>query len=317
MMRAMSIHLAAPVSCLLALAASAVQSPSGAGQQPAPAAPPASAPQAAAPAPGQIPANASESARARWEALVKAARGESSSAIRAFQLRFDATVYSGEKQSNDGKTTYKFLAPGCVSMVLESGRERMRGAQGDFLVDKSGVYELKGREFSEDQRELDETLAVAKLFVGLTDPGKLRLATLEVLAAPPAGLPESQKKLAAELDWIALTSPDFLARAHGAKETLDRVEIGLDRKTNLPSLALVADPVRPQSAVLAQLDKYMLLDGYRVPAEVTTWRAAPAPPGAAPASGRLPFSARAAVKLWLIDGSLRAQLEPKDFEPPS
>jgi len=315
MIRAMPFPLAAPAACLLVLASSAFQSPS---QQPPQAAP---AAQSAALAPGQLPPGASEGARAAWENLVKATRGEASGAIRAFNLKFDATVYSGDKQSNDGVTVYKFLAPDCVSMVLASGRERMRGGKGDFLVDKTGVYSLKGKEYKEDERELGETLAVAKLFVGLTEPSRLRLASLEQVSAPPAGLPESQATRAAELEWIALTSPDFLARVEGSKEkeTLDRVEIGLDRATHLPFLAIVADPARPESAVLAQLDKYELLDGYRVPSEVTTWRVAPAQPGESlqAVGGRMPFSPRAAVKLWLIDGSLRAKLEPKDFEPPA
>ena len=313
MIRAMPIQLAAPAACLFVLAASASQSPTPQPPQASAAAP------TAALTPGQLPSGASAGARTAWENLVKAARGESTAPISAFQLKFDATVYSGDKQSNDGVTVYKFLAPDCVSMVLASGRERMRGRSGDFLVDKSGVYSLKGKEYKEDERELGETLAVAKLFVGLTEPSRLRLASIEVLAVPPAGLPESQTKRAAELEWIALTSPDFLARAAGSKETLDRVEIGLDRSAHLPVLAIVTDPARPESAVLAELDKYQILDGYRVPYEVTTWRVAPAQPGAPvnSASGRPPFSPRAAVKLWLIEGSLRAKLEPKDFEPPA
>jgi hypothetical protein len=313
MIRAMPFQLAAPAACLFVLAAAAAQAPTQQTPQAAPAAPPTGL------TPGQLPANASEGARAAWENLVKAARGEASAPIRAFQLKFDATVYSGDKQSNDGETTYKFLAPDCVSMVLASGRERMRGRSGDFLVDKNGVYSLKGKEYKEDERELSETLAVAKLFVGLTEPSRLRLASLELLSAPPAGLPESQSKRAAELEWIALTSPDFLARASHDKETLDRVEIGLDRAEHLPALAIVTDPAKQESAVLAQLEKYQLLDGYRVPSLVTTWRVAPAQPGATAraAGGRPPFSPRAAVKLWLIDGSLRAKLEPKDFEPPA
>jgi hypothetical protein len=311
MIRSMPTAPAAPMSCLIALAASAalVQSPT-----PAPPSPPA----AAAPVAGQIPPDASADARARWEALVKAARGDTTGAIRAFDLQFELRVYSGEKQSNDGGVTrYKYLEPDCVSMEMASGRKRMRGRSGDFLIDKSGVYPLEGRDYKEDQRELAESLSVARLFAGLTDPSRVRLASLGLLSAPPPGLPESLAKTAAGLDWLVLTSPDFLARAAGTRETLDRVEIGLDRSTHLPALALVADPARPESAVLAQLSDYRLLDGYRVPGEVTTWRVAPPAQGAPtrPVEDRLPFSARAAVKLWLMDGSLRAKLEPKDFAP--
>lgn len=312
MIRAMQVHFAAPLSCFLAVSSLgiAVQ---------APAAKPSAQAAVAAPAAGQIPANASAAARAQWEALVKATQGESNGAIRAFKLKFDARIYSGDKGSNDGVTLYKYLEPDCVSMVLPSGRERMRGGKGDYIVDKSGVYALEGREYKEDQRELAETLRVAKLFASLTDPSRLRLASLETLPAPPAGLPADQSERAAGLDWIVLSSPDFLARAPGEKETLDRVEIGLDKSTHLPVLAIVANPAQPTSAVLALLDQYKPLDGYRVPYEVTTWRVAPPPSGASPEppNARLPFSGRAAVKLWLIEGSLRAQLQRKDFEPPS
>ena len=311
MIGSMKVHLA-PLSCLLALSSLAPAAQAPEAQPPA-------QPAAAAPAPGQIPASASAAARGQWEALVKATQGESTGAIRAFQLKFDARVYSGDKQSNDGVTLYKYLEPDFVSMVLPSGRERMRGKKGDFIVDKSGVYDLEGREYKEDKRELAETLRVAKLFASLTDPSRLRLASLDTLSAPPAGLPADQSERAAGLDWIALSSPDFLARSPGEKETLDRVEIGLDRSTHLPVLAIVANPAQPTSAVLALLDKYQPLDGYRVPSEVTTWRVAPPPTGASPepSNARLPFSSRAAVKLWLKEGTLRAQLQPKDFEPPS
>jgi hypothetical protein len=198
----------------------------------------------------------------------------------------------------------------------------MRGARGDFLVDKSGVYPLKGRDYAEDRRELDETVAVARLFVGLTDPGRLRLASLALLPAPPANLPEPLVKKAAELDWLVLESPDFRVHADGRTATLDRVELGLERETHVPVLALVTDPADPRSAVLARLENYQPLDGYRVPWKVATWRVADGQAAAGPAAGDaqrrpLAFEPKPAVRLWLVEGKLRPALEPTDFEPPS
>jgi hypothetical protein len=280
-------------------------------QTPQPPAPQAGADTPALPAPGALPASASEQARALWTQLVAATAGEASEPIRAFDLSFDARVYSGEKQSNDGAARYLFLAPGFVRMVLESGRERMRGPDGDFLVDKSGVYPLRGRDFAEDVRELEETVAVARLFVGLTDPSTLRLASLDVLPAAPGRLPEGLAQRAAQLDWIVVTSPDFRGRTDDSRVTLDRVEIGLERGTHLPLLALVTDPREPGSAVLARLEQYQPLDGYRVPWKVTTWRVTPGPAGAAPR----PFEDKPAVKLWLKQGRLRPSLQADDFKP--
>ena len=65
---------------------------------------------------------------------------------------------------------------------------------------------------------------------------------------------------------------------------------------------------------------YLPLDGYRVPGEVTTWRAAtqqaPGLPAARPGQ-RPPFEAKPAIRLWLKEGRLRPQLEPGDFLPPA
>jgi hypothetical protein len=252
--------------------------------------------------------------------MVQATAGESRGPIRAFDLLFEGRVYSGENQTNDLDARYLYLEPGHVRMVMKSGRERMRGPKGDYLIDKSGVYPLRGREYAEDQRELDETVAVARLFVGLSDPGRLRLASLEVLPAPPPRLPEAVAKKAAELDWIVLLSPDFRRHQDGARATLDRVELGLERESHVPVLAVVTHPTDPHSAVLARLKDYQPLDGYRVPYDVTTWRIAPDQAATGPAAGissqRLAFAAKPAIRLWLKEGRLRPRLEPADFEPP-
>jgi len=270
----------------------------------------------------QLPASTSARARELFGALLAATEPKAEERVRSFDLTFEGRAYSGEKQTNDFDARYLYLAPGYVRMDLASGRQRMRGDEGDFLVDKSGVYKLKGRDYAQDVRELDDTVAVSRLFIGLSDPRKLRIESLAVMPAPPAGLPAgSLAEQAAGLDWLVLHSPDFHVQNDKGAPTLDRVQLGLTRDTHLPVMATVTHGGDELSAVLARLEDYQTLDGYRVPWKVTTWRVAEGQVATGPAGPRpsrpLAFDQRPAVKLWLKKGRLGAPLTPKDFLPPS
>lgn len=261
------------------------------------------------PSPGELPAGASELARSRWQALVGAALGAGGGRVSSFDLNFDVSVYPKEGQSNESSARYFYMEPGWVRMVLRSGRERMRGPRGDYLVSREGVTPLRGRDYAEDKRELDETVALARTFVGLSDPGQLRLVSLETSDAPAGMLPEELRKGLDGLEWITVQSPDFRGPVQGDKEPrLDRIEIGLDAKTKLPTLALVRDARNPHGALLVRLSGYLELDGYRVPGQVRAWRIDPE-------SRPLRFAAKQAVDMWLIEGDLSPELTPADFEP--
>jgi hypothetical protein len=261
---------------------------------------------AASPKPADAPKT--PDAQALWNGLIQAAAGEQQGRITAFELDFDATQYSGEKQSNDVGATYSYMEPNFLRMVLRSGRVRMSSPKGAFLQDKTGVHKLEGRDFAQDLKEVEDSLAVARIFVHLTDPRGVRVESLTALPAAPGGMPAATRKLAAELDWISLVSPDF--RGPRAKEGApsDRVELGLERGTHLPRLAIVTDPSLLERALILQLGDYTQLDGFRVPGRVTTWRIDPElhPPA---------FGERAAFDLWLKSGTLRPKLEPAHFEP--
>lgn len=249
-------------------------------------------------------------ARALWEAITAAAVGPTTRRATAFVLEFEATRYSGENQTNDASATYSYLEPGHVRMVLKSGRERLRGPDGDWLIDKSGAHRLVGRDFKQDIAELDESVAVARTFAHLTDPRGLRMESLRALEAPPAALPPKLGATAAQLDWLRLESRDFRAppRPGEGPAPLDVLELGVDRATRAPRVAVLTDPQHPQGVLVLSLEGAVEVDGFRVPERVTAWRLDPArvPPA---------FPDRQSLDLWFKQGTLAPKLTPEDFRP--
>jgi hypothetical protein len=285
----------------LALAAALVLAPQDAGA-PAPAA-------ASAAAPAADPA-----ARALWDAIVTAAAGSKTTRATAFVLDFEATRYSGENQSNDVSATYSYLEPGWVRVALVSGRQRLRGPDGDWLIDKAGAYRLVGKDFKQDKTELDETVAVARTFAHLTDPRGLRLESLVRMAAPPPGLPEKLRAGAAALDWLRLESRDFRsppeARAGQAAELgpIDVLELGVERATRVPRMSVLTDPTAKEKAIALALEGSVEVDGFRVPERVTAWKIDASLPSPA-------FGARQTLDLWFKSGTLAPKLSPENFLP--
>jgi len=311
------------VSLALTLAVRA-QSPAS---EPASVPPPAPLP--SAPLAGELPADASPEARQAWKALCAATAPETAEGgvrprVRAFDLVFDGTLQSGGTRSNDFETRYRYLEPGFVRMSLASGRERLRGPRGDFVIESGRPVKVQGREMAEDLRELEETVAIAKCFAGLTDPRSLRLSSLELRPAAPRELPAAVgSRNPSALRWLSIVSPDLQRSAPRAPPTSPtatgtpvpsswRAHIGLDPTTHLPVLALVAQDDRGtlvlETALLVELDKYRALDGFRVPAQIKTYL---------PDAERSPwaFAERPAMKLWMVKGTLRPELSELDFVP--
>lgn len=308
----------------------------------APQAPQADAPAATAPqtppalVPGELPRDASEPARAAWAKLIDATR-ESEEVVdpttqarvrrpkqvappTGFDITLDITAHPRDAQSNDlPSTRYRFLPPGFVrTTVLKSGRERLRGPKGDFLIDGGLVTPLSGREFEEDRREIASALAVANNFLALADPRKLRIAKLELVDRPPPELPPSLRALGATLTWLAIESPDFdlIASQKRQGQGLYRVELGLEPATSLPALALIADSIEGQrvldaNALLVRMSNYRPLDGFVVPFALKSHERelqSPAP--------MFEDLSSADIYLKQKDATLRPGLQPQDFTPP-
>jgi hypothetical protein len=322
------------LSALLMFAAlAAVQDPTPAPPLPAPPAPkpaqpaaPRKNPDDALPAlvPGQLPADASEAARAAWSAMCAATSGDKPQPkVTGFDLHFDGRVrQAGDQGLHDlSDARYRYSEPGWISTILSKGNERLRGPRGDWFIKDGAPTKLQGLDFQNDTRELDDNVQVARTFVSLIDPRALRLRSLALLPAPPFALPAAMLEDAKKLTWIDVVSPDFeRPRAAAPAESQPpqrpvRAQIGLDPKTHLPQLAFVAQDehgtIVHETALLVKLDKWRALDGFQVPGLLLTY-----PPDLDPAHSPWTFGEQFNLKLGLREGTLRPKLVEQDFLPP-
>jgi hypothetical protein len=263
--------------------------------------------------PGALPAKASHEARALWRRVVDATRaaGESPPPVSAFDLAFD--LRTRREGRNDARLRFRYLERGFVRATLESGREHLRGPQGDFLIDGEQKLALADtRENEEDRRQIEEELAIARNFVALTDPGRLRVASLARLDAPPTGMPPELAQQAAALEWLEVSSPDFrlFKGEPGGATPLYLARLGVERASGRLALAQIGRDLRrprpDERALLVDLRAPKRLDGWMIPHEiyVRTFDEE---------LGR--FEERPALELGLRSGSLRPALGPDDFRP--
>lgn len=272
-------------------------------------------------------AQASPEARDAWQRVCAAGRAEGSAPepIRAFTLRADVLTRDGA-QSNEAEVAYRYLAPDLIRFSLPSGRETGKGPgigrSAYWLKDKDEVVTLDGREHGEDVRLVRQMLAVARNFVALSDPARLRLERLERMDQAPRGLPPSVSRKAGELSWLRVTSPDFalLPRGEDAPRPASRagpsyrVELGLGAD-GLPRLAVIAEEPahdgsgQPPAAapLLIELADYRAVDGFLVPHRLLVH---PRTSGEAAL-----FVDRAAQEIYVLEARLRPALREQDFLP--
>lgn len=287
-------------------------------QEPSPAPAPAPRTGGTPASPPALPAGTEPRAAELWRRAVAASFA--SGPIEAFDLEFSLRQ-RGPHSSNDVDARYRYLEPGFVRATLESGREHLRGPRGDFLIDGKEVVRLTGRANVEDRRQLDETVALARNYLALADPARLRIDALRVLDAPPPGLPASLKVDPGVLDWLEVESPDFhlvrLEPARGGSEPAPprfRARLGLDRADGRIALCLLEERPLPgvrthTEPLLVELRDSRDLEGVRLPREVRVHHLDPRSP--TPLFETYPHTI-----LWLRRGSLRPLLTPADFLPP-
>ncbi len=267
-------------------------------------------------------------AQARWERMIAASRPltENRAPITAFILRADVRFRGEGTERNDLKVDYRYLAPHFLRTLLETDRETGRGpGQGQrayWVREGDKVEPLVGRDHREGRRQVDEMLAVAKNFIALTDPARLKLTKLELLPAPPTGLPRPlERKVLKKLDWIRVASKDFalVLEQIGKDEKTPRVfevDLGISRENDLPVLAIIreANPriidgvARPSNPLLFHLEDWRPQDGFRVPWMIKVHRLEATPL-------RVGFSEFAAQDIVLLEAQLRPQLKEADFAP--
>lgn len=269
---------------------------------------------------GALPANTDPAARDAWQKALAATvlAGGERAPIASFELVIDAIVKPSESGINKIQGLYQYLAPNCVrTRVSETGREYVRGPDGDYLVDpaREGAVKIGNeRESEQDRRQIEIVLAIAQNFVALTDPKALRIASLAKLAAAPAGLPPKFEKRAAELVWLDVTSPDFrltrAAQTNGG-ERLYRVQLGLAPDTSLPALALLHDGVDATalapSTVFLELARWEASGGYKVPRQLNAYEIASGTP--------LRFGLDPSTDVFVKSATINPPLTPDSFRP--
>jgi hypothetical protein len=267
--------------------------------------------------PGELPPGTSPAARALWERLLAATLAPAP--VRSFDLRFYLVHRREGPGTNTTQARIRFLWPAFVRASLQSGREHVRGPEGDWLIDHEERVRLIGREGAEDKKQIDETISIARNFLALSDPLSLRLAELAALAGPPEGLPPALVGRARELDWLALTSPDFrlyrsAERPAGAPPPLYRALLGIDRIAGQAELAWIAEAGAPgslaSSALLVHLQHHERRSGFLVPMRLAVYEISEL---GLPRAFREEPSSELTLKQDGVD--LRATLAPADFLP--
>ncbi|MCH2106730.1 MAG: hypothetical protein MK291_08830 [Planctomycetes bacterium] len=263
-------------------------------------------------------AEVAESPQASWEALAKATFAEEP--VKAFDLAFHLRVRPDDIQTNDLAARYRFLSPGYVRATLESGREHLRGPDGDYLIDGEEVLKLVGREAAEDKKQLDEAVGVAKNFMALTDIARLKPKEVSAAAPPMHLIPAELQERAAGLRWISIRTDGFHLLSstplpEGARRE-QRALLGLHRTDPTLSLSVIIEdtlgadglPLSQPQLVLLDLRKAAALDGFQVPRHLRVH-------GLELKDGERRFRAKPAYELWLRGGTLRPTFAAESFKP--
>ena len=272
--------------------------------------------------PGQLPKGASKAARARWQALLDGVLARKP--IESFNLYFYLRQRNPDPRRpevHDTDLAFSFLAPGYLRAELETGLMHLRGPDGDFLITKEEVVPIvAGREGIEDRKQLDEMAAIARNFIGLTDPRTLRLVSLELLEQPPRELPRDLSAEGAKLDWLAVKSPDFyLYRTPDADTSksppIYLARLGIDSKSGEVRVALIHldrdDTNTVDTVRMVHLSKYTRRDGFLVPHQIHIHGADTS--GKHGAEWRFSDKPTSELTMRSRVGRLGARLKPEDF----
>lgn len=295
--------------------------------------PPADGPSASQ-ATSQALAGAAPEARQLWERVSRAARvaeGELAP-LTAFVLEAEVLTREGV-QTNELRVDYRFLAPHFIRFKLPGGRETGRGPgegrKSYWLKDGEEVVVLDGREDVEGRRLVDEMTSVARNYIALSDPSRLALTELELLTAPPPGVPAELRRETRDLSWLRVASPDFAllrgeARAGagaGAERPIYQVELGVDPETSLPAVAIIRPrlasggwdgaPGQLPEPMLIRLAKFREQEGFRLPLSILVHRldVATVPPATPP------FEPKPSQEITVMRAELRPQLNEESFRP--
>lgn len=266
-------------------------------------------------------AGAAAEAREAWEALCRASLGEAPAPITAFHLEAETRVRDGA-QRNDSRISYRYLAPDCLRFRISDDKETGRFGRKRseyWMKDGDEVLVLDSRDYAADRQSIEEMAALARNYIALSDPARLRIEGLHLLAGPPAELFPALRRRARKLVWLSVSSPDFaLLGSQDAARPQERYRVDMGLRTEAgpgawtPELVIVravAPPGMPtRDAVLLRLDDYRPTDGFRIPFRIAVHHLA---------AERLPpvFAEEASQEAAVLRANLRPELGVADFRP--
>ncbi|MFT7669873.1 MAG: hypothetical protein ACI8X5_002580 [Planctomycetota bacterium] len=270
--------------------------------------------------PGELPANATDAARAAWSAIVASMGSEEP--MESFLLHFRLRLRNpGNQQSNDLNLAFSFLSPSFVRAKFESNRSLLRGPLGDYLIDNDEVIKLFTREGAEDKKQLDQMASIASNFVSLTTPVAMRLTSLKLLETLPEEIFGMHRSAAGKLSWIEVTSPDFFLQGStvlsGQSEPiLYRARLGVDPKSKAIRMALIhridGTKLSPSGAMFLNLAKHVERSDLLVPHQIEVFDLDP--------QLRSTSSRPKPSSMLYLDakrGRFQAHLDENDFLPPT
>src|SRR5262245_38400047 len=257
---------------------------------------------------------AAEEARALWERVCAASGQVQREPLQAFHLTADVLTRQGVQTNEATHIDYRYLAPDCIRFALPSKNETGRfGPAPEQYWTRAGenVVVLAGRDYAQDRKSVDDALTLARNYVALSNPARLKILALELMAAAPADLGKELATRCKKLRWLALESPDFaLLRGDLARETpaVYRVELGL-REDLLPAVAIVRERGKPTAdPILVEFAQYQEQDGFKLPFQLKVH-------ALDRTRGPAAFAENAAQEVYVTAAALRPSLTVEDFKP--
>lgn len=310
---------------------------------------------------GALPESTSAEARALCARLFSSTwTGEGlAPPMRAFVVTFDARVRAQvEGGATDVRMRFQFLEEGrgwIRGVFPRTGRESVRGPEGDWLKDGDEVLDLSDHSNAESRREHERWLALARNFAVLSSPTTLRI--VEARAAASVTLEDGELRvanlriplpngklgaLAQNLEWLVIRSPEFdLLESAESTRSLKQVALGLDPDSGAVRLAhLAQDPgaagAAPEvteegseqgappegtsgeeagNSLWVEVRGWSASGSRRLPKQLLVHREAPR----SPARPGLRYEDRAGIDLFLIESGTfaDANLRADDFARPT
>lgn len=280
--------------------------------------------------PGILPADTSAEARAAFARLApRDTKGAVlAQALHAFDLDFEIVARGEGPQNNQAKVTVRFAEPAFVAFSVGKDKQMGFGPKGYWQAFPDGTRLLEGRDYVSDRRRIGEVRSVAKNFLSLADPRRLRVTRVWLPEELPKHVPAAAEKALDGLEWLAIDSPDFdvaIGQTAGEVQRTARLyrawlgvepEAGVVREALLQELREVeredgskALVLVPGTTMWVRLSERMAVGATTLPGVVHVYLPDPK-------DELRHFEARPREELYLLRGKLNPKLDPVTFDPP-